>query len=69
MNNPDLDVLIALSLREDIGDGDHTSLACVPSGQMGKAKLLVKETGVLCGVPVAAQVFLCSKKTKKPRLP
>lgn len=57
MNNPDLDVLIALSLREDIGDGDHTSLACVPSGQMGKAKLLVKETGVLCGVPVAAQVF------------
>lgn len=57
MNNPDLDTLIALSLREDIGDGDHTSLACVPNGEIGQAKLLVKEYGVLCGVPVAEQVF------------
>lgn len=57
MNNPDLDALIALSLREDIGDGDHTSLACVPSGQTGKAQLLVKEPGILCGVNIAEKVF------------
>ncbi len=64
MNNPDLDALIALSLGEDIGDGDHTSLACVPQGQMGQAKLLVKEPGILCGVPVAERVF----KTFDPQL-
>lgn len=53
----DISQLISLSLQEDIGDGDHTSLACVPSSNTGKANLLAKESGVLCGVPVAIEVF------------
>jgi nicotinate-nucleotide pyrophosphorylase (carboxylating) len=42
---------------EDIGDGDHSSLACVPSAAIGKAKLLVKDKGILAGVEIAKQVF------------
>ena len=42
-----IDQLIRLALREDIGDGDHTSLACVQSDVMQKARLLVKENGIL----------------------
>ena len=42
---------------EDIGDGDHSSLACVPSAAIGKAKLLVKDEGLLAGVDIAKQVF------------
>ena len=45
------------ALREDLGDGDHTSLACIPSDATGKAKLLVKDTGVLAGVRLAKKVF------------
>ncbi|MCH2023980.1 MAG: carboxylating nicotinate-nucleotide diphosphorylase [Saprospiraceae bacterium] len=45
------------SLHEDIRDGDHTSLACVPIDSMGKAKLLVKGKGILAGVEVAKQIF------------
>ncbi|MDR2361901.1 MAG: carboxylating nicotinate-nucleotide diphosphorylase [Prevotellaceae bacterium] len=49
--------LIALAMAEDIGDGDHTSLACIPAGAQGKMKLLVKEDGILAGVEIAKQVF------------
>jgi nicotinate-nucleotide pyrophosphorylase (carboxylating) len=44
-------------LEEDVGSGDHTSLACIPSEAMGKAQLLVKEKGVIAGVTVAGKVF------------
>jgi nicotinate-nucleotide pyrophosphorylase (carboxylating) len=48
---------IASALREDVGDGDHTSLSCVPAHQIGKARLLVKQAGILAGVEVARMVF------------
>src|SRR5690606_31301701 len=44
-------------IREDVGDGDHSSLACIPKEAMGKAKLLVKAEGVLAGVEFAQRVF------------
>ena len=48
---------IKTAFLEDIGDGDHSSLACVPSAAVGKAKLLVKDDGVLAGVSIVKQVF------------
>ncbi|MDQ3052144.1 MAG: carboxylating nicotinate-nucleotide diphosphorylase [Bacteroidota bacterium] len=53
-----LEDFIRYSLQEDIGSGDHTSLACIPAGSMGKAHLLVKDSGILAGMEVARQVFL-----------
>ncbi len=49
--------LIRLAIQEDVGDGDHTSLATIPAEAMGKAKLLIKEEGILAGVQVAEIVF------------
>lgn len=49
--------LISQALKEDVGNGDHTSLACIPKGAEGKAKLLVKQEGVLAGLEVAKEVF------------
>lgn len=49
--------LIALTLQEDIADGDHSSLSCIPIEEQGEMKLLVKEDGVLCGVDVAREVL------------
>ncbi|MCQ2292392.1 MAG: carboxylating nicotinate-nucleotide diphosphorylase [Bacteroidales bacterium] len=49
--------LIALTLQEDIADGDHSSLSCIPVEEQGEMKLLVKEDGVLCGVDVAREVL------------
>ncbi len=48
---------VQLSLKEDVGDGDHTSLSSLPVDKMGEAKLLVKEDGVIAGVEVALQIF------------
>ncbi|WP_166386293.1 carboxylating nicotinate-nucleotide diphosphorylase [Polaribacter sp. 11A2H] len=53
----ELDLIIKNAIREDIGDGDHTSLSCIPSDAKGKAKLLVKEDGIIAGVEFAKQVF------------
>jgi len=53
----ELDLIISNAIREDVGDGDHSSLACVPHTAHGKAKLLVKDEGVLAGVDFAKQVF------------
>ncbi|KAB7530997.1 carboxylating nicotinate-nucleotide diphosphorylase [Flagellimonas olearia] len=53
----ELSLIIANAIREDVGDGDHSSLACIPATAMGKAKLLVKDEGVLAGVAFAQQVF------------
>lgn len=49
--------IIANAIREDVGDGDHSSLACIPASAQGKAKLLVKDEGVIAGVEFAKQVF------------
>jgi nicotinate-nucleotide pyrophosphorylase (carboxylating) len=48
---------IADYLNEDVGDGDHTSLSTIPAGTQGKAKLLVKEEGILAGVDIALEIF------------
>ncbi len=55
---PNLDELISMALREDVGDGDHSTLACIPSTASGKAKMVAKKEGVLCGVEVGTRVFL-----------
>lgn len=52
-----IDEIIDEALREDIGDGDHTADACIPSEATGKAKLLVKEDGVIAGVELAQRIF------------
>ena len=49
--------LFKLAFAEDIGDGDHTTLSCVPENAKGKAKLLIKEEGIVAGVEIAKQVF------------
>lgn len=51
------DKLIELAFAEDIGDGDHTTLCCIPEDAMGKSHLLIKEDGVLAGVEMAKKVF------------
>ena len=51
------DALIDLAFAEDIGDGDHTTLCCIPEDAMGKSHLLIKEDGILAGVEVAREVF------------
>lgn len=53
----ELDLIISNAIREDVGDGDHSSLACIPPDAMGKAKLLVKDEGILAGVEFARMVF------------
>jgi nicotinate-nucleotide pyrophosphorylase (carboxylating) len=57
MENRILREFILKSLAEDIGDGDHTSLACITAGTNGKAKLLIKEKGILAGINVAGVLF------------
>ncbi|MDR2890952.1 MAG: carboxylating nicotinate-nucleotide diphosphorylase [Alistipes sp.] len=54
---PFVEGLIDLAIREDIGDGDHTSLASIPADAQGRMKLLVKERGIIAGVEVAEMVF------------
>jgi len=53
----DFEQLISLWFAEDIGDGDHTTLSCIPATALGKSQLIVKENGVLAGVEVAREVF------------
>ena len=52
-----IDELITLAFNEDIGDGDHTTLCCIPATETGKQKLLIKEAGVLAGVEMARRVI------------
>jgi nicotinate-nucleotide pyrophosphorylase (carboxylating) len=54
---PKLSELIDRALAEDLGDGDHSALACIPNEAMGSAKLLVKEDGILAGVALAEMIF------------
>ncbi|MBR6375473.1 MAG: carboxylating nicotinate-nucleotide diphosphorylase [Alloprevotella sp.] len=51
------DKLIDLAFAEDIGDGDHTTLCCIPADAEGKSKLLIKEEGILAGIRIAKEVF------------
>ena len=53
----DLREFIIASLNEDIGSGDHTSLSTIPSNKIGKARLLVKEDGIVAGIEVALAIF------------
>lgn len=53
----EIDIIIANAIREDVGDGDHSSLACISEDAMGTAKLLVKDAGIIAGVEFARQVF------------
>lgn len=63
MNNSDLEISIKQWLDEDVGNGDHSSLACIPFDTNGRAKLLVKESGIIAGLRVARIVFeLVDKK-------
>jgi len=57
MENKILRDFILRSLSEDLGDGDHSSLACIPKDATGKAKLLIKEKGLLAGIRVAEVLF------------
>jgi nicotinate-nucleotide pyrophosphorylase (carboxylating) len=52
-----IDKLVELAVHEDLGSGDHTSLATIPAGAFGKARLLIKEDGIIAGIDVAAKVF------------
>ncbi len=53
----ELDIIISNAVREDVGGGDHSSLACIPEETQGKAKLLVKENGIIAGVKFAKRIF------------
>lgn len=53
----EIELIIANAIREDVGDGDHTSLSCIPDTAIGKAKLLVKDDGIIAGVEFAKEVF------------
>lgn len=55
---PNLDELIQMALKEDIGDGDHSTLACIPPAATGTAKMVAKQDGILCGAEVGKRVFL-----------
>jgi nicotinate-nucleotide pyrophosphorylase (carboxylating) len=65
MENRILREFILRSLAEDLGDGDHSSLACIPEETTGKAKLLIKEKGLLAGIRVAGELFSIIDKDLK----
>jgi nicotinate-nucleotide pyrophosphorylase (carboxylating) len=52
-----LQPFILNAIAEDVGDGDHTSLSTIPAGQLGKAKLLIKDSGIIAGIAVALEIF------------
>ena len=54
---PYVEELIELAIKEDIGDGDHTSLASIPAGERGRMKLLVKQEGIIAGIEIAQMVM------------
>lgn len=54
---PDLDRSIEQALQEDVGNGDHSALSCIPSDHVGKAQLLIKEDGILAGVELAEMIL------------
>jgi len=63
-----IDRLIDLAFAEDIGDGDHTTLSCIPNDAMGKSRLLIKESGILAGVEIAKEIFRRFDPTMKVKV-
>src|SRR5690554_4684306 len=63
INNSLIDNLIAIAFAEDIGDGDHTTLSCIPENTEGSAQLRIKQAGVLCGVELAQKILTHFDKT------
>lgn len=57
VNLEELDRYIDEAMREDVGDGDHTSQACIPKGKRDNARLIVKDDGIICGVSIAKYIF------------
>ncbi len=57
LNHPDVNDLIEIAIREDIGNGDHSSIACIPSEQTGTAYCIAKESGVIAGIELARKLF------------
>lgn len=57
IESPLIDSVIDIAFKEDIGDGDHTTLSCIPHDLEGRARLLVKQDGILCGVELAKKIF------------
>lgn len=55
--NKDIKELIEIAIREDVGSGDHSSLACIPSDKQGKAYCIAKQAGVIAGIELAAYIF------------
>ncbi len=58
MNKEYLDKFVALAKEEDIKDGDHSTLACIPAEAIGRAQLLVKQEGIIAGVELAKEIFI-----------
>ncbi|MEY2923733.1 MAG: hypothetical protein RLZZ337_273 [Bacteroidota bacterium] len=56
-NNPFVKQLLDIAIAEDIGDGDHSSLGAIDKGVQGKARLLVKDNGIICGIPLAKHIM------------
>lgn len=56
-NIPNLDELIRMALKEDVGDGDHSTLSCIPPTAANTAKMVAKQEGILCGMEVGERVF------------
>ncbi|WP_129714471.1 carboxylating nicotinate-nucleotide diphosphorylase [Pedobacter sp. SYP-B3415] len=65
MNRPQLHQFIQNALAEDVGDGDHTSLATIPASTQGRARLIIKEAGILAGMQLAAEIFAVVDDTLK----
>ena len=61
----EIELIISNAIREDVGEGDYSSLACIPKTAQGKAKLLVKDNGIIAGVEFAKQVFEAVDKNLK----
>ena len=67
-NIDNLDTLIKMALAEDIGDGDHSTLACIPPSATASAKMMAKQDGILCGAKVGERVFMLVDNTLKVNL-
>lgn len=63
-----VDDLIKIAIAEDLGDGDHTSLSTIPADAQGKAKLIIKQDGILAGIDVALEIFKIIDKDLKVEL-
>jgi nicotinate-nucleotide pyrophosphorylase (carboxylating) len=54
----DLDQYVKLSIEEDVKDGDHSTLSCIPENKIGSAELIIKESGIIAGIEIAKSIFI-----------